>query len=424
MKTLIKNGHVVDPASGLDGIYDILAENGRISEIREHIRTTAQTVLDAKNCFVMPGFIDLHVHLRDPGFPEKETLVTGTRAAAAGGFTTVCAMPNTKPVMDTPDKIREFYIRCAEEAAVNVIQIGAVTLGQNGQELADIAGMGREGCRAISEDGKSVMNEVLYEQAMRIAASYGIGVFAHCENADLVKGGVLNSDAALRLGFPGICNEVEDSIIARDIEIARRTGAHLHLCHCSTAGSVELVRRAKADGVAVTAEVCPHHFMLTTDDITGDSTNFKMNPPLRTSADSEALREGLAEGVIDTIATDHAPHTEIEKQRGMLEAPFGITGLETALSLAVTGLVEPGLLTPLQLADRMSFAPARILGIDRGSLEIGKIADITIFDPAFEYTIRAERMYSKGKNTPFIGKAVRGRVMDTLLAGEVVYQLD
>ena len=423
MKTLIKNGRVVDPASGLDGRYDILIENGRICDVRDHIQTTAQSVIEAENCIVMPGLIDLHVHLRDPGYTDKETIETGTRAAAAGGFTTICAMPNTKPVMDTPEKIRAFYERAVVSASVNVIQLGAITVGQNGTELADIAGMGRAGCHAVSEDGKSVMDGKLAEQAMKTAADNGIGVFAHCEDIRLVNGGVVNHDIAEKLGLPGIIDEAENVITARDIEIARRTGAHLHLYHCSTAGSVELIRKAKTEGVQVTAEVCPHHFTLSTEDIPGDDANYKMNPPLRTREDVAVLKEALSEGIIDTIATDHAPHTAAEKSRSMKDAPFGITGLETALGLAVTELTEPGFLTMMQLACRMSYAPARILGIEKGSLEIGKIADVVIFDPAFEYTVRSETMLSKGKNSPFIGRKLRGRVLYTLRAGEIIYQL-
>lgn len=423
MKTLIKHGYIIDPASGLEGKYDILIENGRISEIRENLRTTASVVIEAENCYVMPGFIDLHTHLRDPGFTEKETLTTGSEAAAAGGFTTICAMPNTKPVMDTPEKLLELQRRAMDEAIVNVIQLGAITMGQQGRELADIEGMAKAGCPAVSEDGKSVMDEKLYEKAMRIAAANRIGIFAHCEDINLVKGGVMNKDSVSeRMGLPGISNEVEDRIVERDIGLAERTGAKLHLCHCSTEKSVDLIRQAKSRGVRVTAEVCPHHFTLTTEDIPGDDANYKMNPPIRTKLDVEALKEGLKEGVIDAIATDHAPHTAKEKSGSMRTAPFGIVGLETALGLAMTELVEPGVLTPSQLASRMSLTPARILGIDRGSLEIGKIADIVIFDPKFEYTIRAEATCSRGKNSPFIGRKVRGRVMNTLVAGRIVYR--
>ena len=423
MRTLIKYGRVIDAATGTDRIQDIVIEDGFITEIRPDIQITATEVIDATDCIVMPGLIDLHVHLRDPGFTDKETITTGTMAAARGGFTTVCAMPNTNPPMDTGEKIRAFYERAKEEAKVHVIQFGAMTMGQKGEELADLAGMAEAGCIGVSEDGKSVMDPELCRAAMAEAARLGLGVFDHCEDKKLVKGGVINQvEASERLGLPGISNEVEDSIARRDIEIARETGARLHLCHCSTAGSVELVRKAKEEGLPVTAEVTPHHFTLTTEDIKEDDAVYKMNPPIRTGRDVEALIQGLKDGVIDVIATDHAPHTEEEKRKGMLASPFGITGLETALSLTITELVEPGILTWLDVADRMSLKPAQILGIDRGTLEVGKNADLIVFDPVYAYTAKAEKMLSKGKNSPFIGRKMRGKILYTIVDGKIVYR--
>lgn len=425
MRVLIKNGHVLDPATGVDGICDVLTEDQRIIGVKEHIEEQADRVIDAKGCYVMPGFIDLHVHLRDPGLEYKETLETGGKAAAHGGVTTVCAMPNTKPVIDTKERVEDVHTRAKEDSPVHVIQLGAVTVGQAGEELADIEGMAEAGCHAISEDGKSVMNASLYREGMRRAAASGIAVFAHCEDIHMVEGGVMNADQkAEALGLKGITNAVEDVIVARDILLAKETGVQLHLCHCSTADSVRMVAEAKRDGLPVTAEVCPHHFIMTTDDITEDDGNFKMNPPLRSKADVEALREGLKNDIMDVIATDHAPHAEQEKDKSMKDAAFGIVGLETSAALTYTELVETGVLTPMQMAEKMSYNPAKILGLseEKGSISEGKIADIVIFDPSKEYEIDKHTFFSKGKNTPFHGRKVKGEVRCTIVDGVPVYE--
>lgn len=425
MRVLIKNGHVLDPATGVDGICDVLTEDQRIIGVKEHIEEQADRVIDAKGCYVMPGFIDLHVHLRDPGLEYKETLETGGKAAAHGGVTTVCAMPNTKPVIDTKERVEDVHTRAKEDSPVHVIQLGAVTVGQVGEELADIEGMAEAGCHAISEDGKSVMNASLYREGMRRAAASGIAVFAHCEDIHMVEGGVMNADQkAEALGLKGITNAVEDVIVARDILLAKETGVQLHLCHCSTADSVRMVAEAKKDGLPVTAEVCPHHFIMTTDDITEDDGNFKMNPPLRSKADVEALREGLKNDIMDVIATDHAPHAEQEKDKSMKDAAFGIVGLETSAALTYTELVETGVLTPMQMAEKMSYNPAKILGLseEKGSISEGKIADIVIFDPSKEYEIDKHTFFSKGKNTPFHGRKVKGEVRCTIVDGVPVYE--
>ena len=425
MRVLIKNGHVLDPATGVDGICDVLTEDQRIIGVKEHIEEQVDRVIDAKGCYVMPGFIDLHVHLRDPGLEYKETLETGGKAAAHGGVTTVCAMPNTKPVIDTKERVEDVHTRAKEDSPVHVIQLGAVTVGQAGEELADIEGMAEAGCHAISEDGKSVMNASLYREGMRRAAASGIAVFAHCEDIHMVEGGVMNADQkAEALGLKGITNAVEDVIVARDILLAKETGVQLHLCHCSTADSVRMVAEAKKDGLPVTAEVCPHHFIMTTDDITEDDGNFKMNPPLRSKADVEALREGLKNDIMDVIATDHAPHAEQEKDKSMKDAAFGIVGLETSAALTYTELVETGVLTPMQMAEKMSYNPAKILGLseEKGSISEGKIADIVIFDPSKEYEIDKHTFFSKGKNTPFHGRKVKGEVRCTIVDGVPVYE--
>lgn len=424
MTILIQNGHVIDPYTRRDECCDVLIENDRIKSVAEKIDAKADRVIDAKGCYVMPGFIDLHVHLRDPGLEYKETLETGGKAAAKGGVTTICAMPNTKPVTDSGEMVERLHERAKAESPVHVIQLGAVTKGQAGKELADIEGMAKAGCHAISEDGKSVMNASLYRQGMKKAKECGIAVFAHCEDITMVEGGVMNADErAKELGLKGITNSVEDVIVARDILLAKETGVRLHLCHCSTADSVKMIRLAKEEGLPVTGEVCPHHFMLCTDDIPEDDGNYKMNPPLRSREDMEALRQGLKDGIMDVISTDHAPHAEEEKNKSMKNAAFGIVGLETSAALTYTGLVKTGLIDMMGMAEKMSYHPARILGLDdKGAIAEGKIADIVVFDPNPTYKIDKNTFVSKGKNTPFDGYEVTGEVKYTLTDGKVVYE--
>ena len=424
MKILIQNGYVLDPESKREGKFDVLIEDDKIIKVAEQITDYADKVLDASGCYVMPGFIDLHVHLRDPGLEYKETLETGGKAAARGGVTTICAMPNTKPVVDNGEKVADVHDRAKTDSPVHVIQIGAITIGQQGQELADIEGMAKAGCHAISEDGKSVMNASLYRKAMKIAKENKIYIFAHCEDITMVEGGVMHADEkAQALGLKGITNAVEDVIVARDILLAKETGVRLHLCHCSTEDSVKLVDAAKKEGLPITAEVCPHHFAMTTDDITEDDGNFKMNPPLRGKRDVKALKAGLKADIMDVIATDHAPHAAGEKNCSMTKAAFGIVGLETMASLTYTELVEPGILTPMQMAEKTSYNPARILGLgEKGAIAEGKIADIVVFDPTVEYVIDKNVFYSKGKNTPFHGRKVKGDIRYTLVDGNVVYE--
>ena len=425
MVLLIKNGTVINPGDKTMTKADVLIKDGTVTEVAPAIKEKADEVYDAKGCYVMPGFIDLHVHLRDPGLTQKETLSTGGMAAARGGVTTVCAMPNTKPVIDSREKVEAVHERAVKESPAHVIQLGAVTCGQEGKELADIAGMAAAGCHAISEDGKSVMNASLYRKGMKEAKKAGISVFAHCEDITMVEGGVMNADEnAKRLGLKGITNSVEDVIVARDILLAKETGVRLHLCHCSTKDSVRMVELAKEEGLPVTAEVCPHHFCMTSDDITEDDGNYKMNPPLRTKEDVEALQKGLADDIMDVIATDHAPHAASEKEQGIQKAPFGIVGLETAAALTYTALVKPGILTPMQMAEKMSYNPAKIVGIDKGDIQPGKIADIVIFDPEKTYKIDKTKFASKGRNTPFDGREVTGKVMATIVDGRVVYEAE
>ncbi len=424
MRILIQNGYVLDPESKREGKLDVLVIDDRIAKVAEHIEAEVDRTVDATGCYVMPGFIDLHVHLRDPGLEYKETLETGGKAAARGGVTTVCAMPNTKPVIDSGEKVADVHRRAEVDSPVHVIQIGAITVGQQGEELADIAGMAKAGCHAISEDGKSVMNASLYRKAMKLAKENGISIFAHCEDITMVEGGVMHADEkAKALGLKGITNAVEDVIVARDILLAKETGVRLHLCHCSTEDSVKLVEAAKKEGLPVTAEVCPHHFAMTTDDITEDDGNFKMNPPLRGKRDVEALKAGLRADIMDVIATDHAPHAAEEKNCSMSKAAFGIVGLETMAALTYTELVEPGILTPMQMAEKTSYHPARILGLDeKGAIAEGRLADIVVFDPNAEYVVDKNTFLSKGKNTPFHGRKVKGEVCYTFVDGTIVYE--
>ncbi|WP_310605007.1 dihydroorotase [Anaerosporobacter sp.] len=423
MNILIKNGYVIDPATNREEVCDIYVEDNCITQVEKDIAKEADEVIDATACYVMPGFIDLHVHLREPGFEYKETIKTGAMAAARGGFTSICAMPNTNPAIDSAQMVASLNDKAKKDAVVHVLPVGAVTKGQIGEELADIAGMVKEGAVAISEDGKSVMDTALYQKAMTIAKEEGIVVLAHCEDKSLVRGGVMNAGkTAETLGMPGITNAVEDVISARDILLAKEAGVKLHLCHCSTKDSAWMVEKAKEEGLPVTAEVCPHHFVLADEDIVEDDANYKMNPPLRSREDVNALKEALRNNVIDVIATDHAPHSEEEKKKSIKESPFGIVGLETAFALTVTELVNTGYLTPRQLVEKMSFNPAKVLGINKGTLQEGAIADIVIANPKEEYIIDTKDFASKGKNTPFQGKTVCGKILYTIVGGQVVYK--
>lgn len=430
MNLWIKNGHLLDPANDRDEICDLYIKDGKVAGIGSLSSNTDTKefeknaeIIDATGKYVMPGFLDLHVHLREPGFEYKETIKTGTAAMAKGGFTAVCPMPNTNPVTDSPERIRKVLEIAKKDSLIHVYPVGAITKGQQGEEMTDIAGMVAAGAKAVSEDGKSVMNAELYRQAMKEAKKAGIPVLAHCEDKNMVGKGAMNAGSkAEELGIPGISNAVEDVIVARDILLAKETGAKLHLCHCSTKDSVPMIQAAKRDGVSVSGEVCPHHFAMTEEAIIEDDGNYKMNPPLRSQADVDALCQGLADGVMEAISTDHAPHSEEEKKKSIADAPFGIVGSETAYALSVTHLVKKGYLTPMQLVERMSTAPHRILGVPGGDLAVGMPADITIADMDSEYKIDKNTFVSKGKNTPFHGHMVNGRVYYTIVNGNIVYE--
>jgi dihydroorotase len=421
MTLLIRGGRVVDPANGVDAVQDVLVADGRIQRVGLAISEPAAEVVDATGKVVCPGFIDIHVHLREPGHEYKETVASGTRAAAAGGFTAVCCMANTHPVNDNRSITDYILARAASEGVVRVHPIGAVTRGLAGKELAELAELAEAGCVAFSDDGQPVMNAGLYRRAMEYTLPFGLPVISHAEDADLSRDGAMNEGVvSTELGIPGAPAAAEDVMVARDLLLAELTGAHLHIAHVSTAGAVRLVRDAKTRGIHVTAEVTPHHLVLTEDAVRSWDANAKMNPPLRTRRDTEALLEALADGTIDCIATDHAPHALSEKEGEFDRAAFGIVGLETAVALLLDRLVRPGLLSLATLVSRLSRDPARLMGLSGGSLTPGSVGDVTILDPARELTIDPARFHSRSRNTPFRGWQLTGGPCMTIVGGKVV----
>jgi len=438
---IIKNGHIVDPSQDIDGIGDILIEDGEIKEIRmqskeQRAKSKAPPThpppskgegkgggksmspelrtIEAAGLIVLPGLIDMHTHLREPGFEYKETIKTGTMAAVKGGFTTICCMPNTFPVNDNAS-VTEFIIRkAAQEGLCTVLPIGAITKGQKGEELAEMGTMRDEGCVAFSDDGNPVMDSLIMRRALEYSKSFDLPIISHCEDLTLSEGGVMNEGLlSVTLGLRGIPAEAEMIMVYRDILLAELTVGRLHVAHVSTEGSVKLIRDAKNRGINVTAETCPHYFSITEDAVKGYNTNAKVNPPLRTERDIVAIKEGLRDGTIDVISTDHAPHHMDEKLREFDLAPSGISGLETALSLSLR-LTDEGVLTISQLVEKMALNPAKILRIDKGSLKVGSIADVIMVDKNKEFKIEAERFTSKGKNTPFEGWVLKGMPVTTI----------
>lgn len=425
MKLLIKGGTVIDPAEQTAATADILVSGGKIEAVGVDLEAEGAQVVDGAGKLVAPGLIDMHVHLREPGFEAKEDIASGTRAAARGGFTAVACMPNTSPVADNRSIITAILARAGEVGAVRVYPIGAITRGSRGEELAEMADMQAAGAMAVSDDGQPVMSAGLMRRAMQYAGMLGLTVISHCEDRDLAADGVMHEGyMSTVLGLKGIPPEAEEIMVTRDIILADRAGCRLHIAHISTAGAVRAVREAKGWGVRVTAEATPHHFSLTDEVVAGYGTNTKVNPPLRSAADVEAVREGLADGTIDVIATDHAPHTFEDKDVEYDRAPFGMVGLETAVGLVWTELVIPGLLTPAQAVAKMSLNPAMILGVPGGSLKVGEAADITVIDPGREEVVDPARFASKGRNTPFAGWLLRGLPILTVMGGRIIYRAD
>jgi dihydroorotase len=421
MGILLQNGYILNHKG--EGIkIDILIEDSKIVKKGQELAPEGHSVIDCTNKWVFPGFIDIHVHLREPGGEAKETIETGTMSAAKGGFTTVACMPNTRPSLDTKERIQFIHDKRQSEGYVNVIPYGAITLNQLGKELTDFAAMKEAGIIGVTDDGVGIQSSYMMKQAMIKAQSLGLPVVAHCEDDTLIEGGAVHDGKFAReYGIKGIPSESESIHIGRDILIAEATGVHYHVCHISTKESVRLVRDGKRAGVSVTAEVSPHHLLLCEDDIPGLDTNFKMNPPLRAREDQEALIEGLLDGTIDIIATDHAPHTAEEKAKSMQLAPFGIVGLETAFPLLYTHFVKEGLLTLAELVDKITSKPADLFQLAAGRLNEGSIADITIVDLELEKEINVEEFASKGKNTPFNGWKCAGWPVTTIVGGKVVW---
>jgi dihydroorotase len=425
---LLRGGRLVDPSQGLSEIGDLLLTNGvieasgRLGEVRREPGADPE-VMDCTGLVVSPGFVDVHCHLREPGREEVETIASGARAAAAGGFTAVCAMPNTDPVTDNQAAVG-FIIRQAQRAGgAKVYPIGAISIGQQGKTLAEFGEMVGAGAVAVSDDGKPVVSAQLMRTALEYARTFGIPVADHCEEPTLAANGAMNEGlVSARLGLKGIPAEAEEIMAIRDILLARLTGGHIHLCHMSTRGSVELIRWGKERGINVTAEVCPHHLSLTEDAVEGYDTNAKMNPPLRTAADVAALQEAVKDGTIDVIATDHAPHHYDEKEREFADAPNGIVGLETALAVNLTWLVHRGVIGLDTLVDRMACTPARLFRLPGGTLKRGTAADVTVFDPDAAWTVDPTRFCSKGRNTPYAGQTLRGQVALTVVDGRVIHR--
>jgi dihydroorotase len=420
---LIKNGRVVDPSQGLDAVQDVLLQEGRVAQVGPSLSAAGAKVIDAAGLLVAPGFIDLHVHLREPGNEHAETIESGARAAAAGGFTSICAMPNTEPVNDNAT-VTQFIVETARRVVVRVFPVGAISHGSQGEQLAEIGDMKRAGIVAISDDGRPVMNSGLMLHAMEYSLAFGLPVIDHCEDLNLSAAGQMHEgEVSARLGLRGISGASEDVVVARNILLAAQVGARLHIAHLSTARALDLVRMARQQAVRVTCEVTPHHFTLSDEDIRNYDTNCKMKPPLRSRKDVAAMIEGLADGTVDAIASDHAPHPGSEKMQEFELAPFGIIGLETTLGLALERLYHPGRVSLTRLVELFSTNPARLLGFENlGTLRPGAEADVTIFSTGREWRYDVNASCSKSRNTPFDGREFRGGPQITIVRGGIVWQ--
>ncbi|MCX5695916.1 MAG: dihydroorotase [Candidatus Omnitrophica bacterium] len=420
MKTLIKGGRVVDPANKIDALMDILVEDSKISKVAKNIQGAADKIIDASGKIVLPGLVDMHVHLREPGREDKETICSGSKAALAGGVTSVLAMPNTSPAIDSKENIKIIKTAIQKSAKANCFICAAITKGRLGEELSDFASLKKEGAIALSDDGSSVDKDALMLEAFKQAKKEDILVICHSEDKKLAAGGVVNLGfTSTRLGLRGISTESEYKRVERDIRLAKETGARVHIAHVSCQESLEIIARAKKNKVRVTCESAPHYFTFNEEAVLGYDPNFKMNPPLRSKEDMLAIRKGLADGLIDVIASDHAPHTENEKDIEFERAECGVIGLETELAAAITELIGNNLLDWSKLVLKMSLNPSRILGLNKGTLSVGADADIIVVDPEREWVVKKENFYSKSKNSSFIGRSLKGFVEYTLCQGKV-----
>ncbi|MCC2258677.1 dihydroorotase [Intestinimonas aquisgranensis] len=423
MKLLIQKGRLVDPVGGIGGIMDILIEDGKLAVIGSDLREQDAQVIDARGLTVCAGLVDMHVHLREPGLEYKEDISTGTAAAARGGITSVACMPNTKPAVDSPEQVRYVLRRAAESCGVRVWPIGAVTVGEKGETLTDGQALKEAGAVALSDDGMPIQNANLMRDALIRAKRLGLTILSHCEDADMVRNYAVNEGRVSRaLNLPGRPAIAEELMVMRDAMLSEETGAAVHICHISTAGSVDIVRQFKKKGVHITCETCPQYFTLTEDEVLTQGTMARVNPPLRTRQDVEAIIAGLKDGTIDAIATDHAPHSAQEKAKPLAEAPSGMVGLETSLGATLTALYHTGEMDLSDILKKMTFNPACILGIPKGRLSLGGEADFTIFDPNETWTVDPEQFASKGRNTPFAGRELTGKVKYTIVGGKIVYE--
>jgi dihydroorotase len=423
VKLLIRGGRIIDPSRNMDDVGDLLIEDGRVKALEDGAASDEVEIFDAAGLVVAPGFIDLHVHLREPGEEYKETIASGAAAAVAGGFTSICAMPNTIPVNDNASVTRYIVEKAREAGLAEVYPVGAITRGSKGEELAEMAEMKEAGAVAVSDDGRPVMNAQVMRHAMEYARDHGLVVVDHCQDLHLAAGGVMNEGRySSLLGLKGMSRAAEENHVARDIMLAELTGARAHIAHISTAGAVELVRAAKRRGLLVTCEVTPHHLALTDNAVTSFDTNTKMNPPLRSEEDRAALIEAARDGVIDAIATDHAPHHADEKMLEYDRAPFGVVGLETALGVALTELYHANSISLTRIVEMLTTGPRRAFSLARGTLEEGAVANITVFDPDREWVVEPRQFKSKSRNTPFAGRQLRGKVIATFVHGKAVFR--
>ena len=422
MKLLLKNGNLIDYKNKIDDKYDILIENDKVIKIEKNIEENADEIIDCTNLKIMPGMIDIHCHLREPGFEYKETIETGSKSAVAGGFTTICPMPNTKPTPDNKETLQKIIDEAKRVNLCNVLPYASVSKGEKGEELVDFEELKNAGAIAFSDDGMPVVNSKMMREAMINADKLGTFVASHCEEKSVAKGSINAGEVAEKLGVDGVLPEAEEIMAAREIVISETNNIRGHICHISTQTTKNMIRDAKKRGVKITCETCPHYFSFTVEEVLKSGTNAKMNPPLREEKDRKAIIEGLKEGTIDCIITDHAPHSKEEKEQGLDKAPNGIIGFETVLSAEIMNLVDTGDLNYLDLVKLTSYRPAELLKIDRGTIEVGKIADITIFDPNEKYIYTEDMIVSKSKNSPFIGKELKGKVKYTIVSGKIVYK--